>query len=205
MLKRRLSLLLMLCVLLMALCGCSAENKEQNTVSLQIAVATTYVPETTITGLETELKEQLPALYADGKNVIINGISTGDSEKNPEMTMAGMARLMGMMASGEIELLICDPENAQRYAESGESFVPVSELFSDEELTSLGLKTVSVPVRDDDGNATGEMSAPCGFDLSACTLMTETLYQDNMAAYVFVNTASLENAKAVIKLLASNQ
>ncbi len=199
---RRISLLLVLCVLLVTLCGCSAGNQSQDSATLQMAIATTYVPENVVTAIETELKAQLPELYSDEKSVIINGISTGDSEKDPETTMAGMARIMGMMASGEIELLICDPENAKRYGESGENYVPVSDLFSSEELASLGIGVVSVPVMDDEGNITGELSAPCGFDLSECSIMTDTLYQSNMAAYVFIDSPNIENAKSVIKMLA---
>lgn len=199
---RRVSLALILVLLAVTLCGCSS-GKDQENASVQIAIASIYVPYELPETVDAKLREELPALYSEGKIAVINGISTGDSESDPATTMAGMTRMMGMLASGEIELLICDSGNAKRYGESGRSFVPVSELFTEEEITALNLETVMVPVLDDEGNETGEMSAPCGIDLSACTLLTQALYKTDVAAYVIVDSPNLDNAKAVIEYLAT--
>lgn len=199
---RRISLAMLLVLLAVTLCGCSS-SKDQENASVQIAIASMYVPYELPETVDAKLREELPELYAEGKISVINGISMGDSESDPETTMAGMTRMMGMLASGEIDLMICDSVTAKRYADSGRGFIPVSELFAEEEITALNLKTVMVPVLDDEGNETGEMSAPCGIDLSACTLLTQTLYKTDVAAYVIVDSSNLDNAKAVITYLAT--
>ena len=199
---RRISLFAVLIVLMFTLCGCSS-GTNQESGSLQLAIASMYVPDGLADSLETGLKAEKPELYFEERGVVINAISTGDSEKDPEMAMAGMTKIMAMMTSGEIELFICDSENARRFAESGENYIPISDLYSEEEITALNLQTVSVPVFDEDGNETGEMSTPCGIDLSTCTLLTENMYRSDMAAYVFVNSTNVDQAKAVIEYLAA--
>ncbi len=197
---------LLLCVFLtaavFALTGCTSGN-DASSASLHVTLAATYVPEDAVTALETELVTAFPALNTEESKMVISGISMGDSEKDPEGTMAGMAKLMGMMASGEIQLLICDPDNARRYAENGESYIPISELFSEEELAASDLKTVSVPLLDEENNYTGEYSQPCGIDLSGSSLLYSNLYSKDMAAYVMINTTNVDNAKDVILHLAS--
>ena len=199
---RRISLALVLVLLAVTLCGCSA-GKDQENASVQIAIASTYVPYELPETIAAKLREELPALYSEGKSAVINGISTGDSESDPQTTMAGMTRMMGMMASREIEVLICDSGNAKRYADNGNSFIPISELFTEEEITALNLNTVTVPVLDDEGNETGEVSVPCGIDLSACKILTQALTKTDVAAYVLVDSPNLDNAKAVIEYLAA--
>lgn len=201
---RRISLVALLLAVLVAATGCSA-GSDTSSASLQVAVAATYVSEEATTALEADLKAAFPALNTEEASMVISGISTGDSEKDPETTMAGMARMMGMMASGEIELLICDSDNARRYGDGGEAYVPISDLFTDDELAALGLTAVSVPLLDEEGNPTGEMSGACGIDLSSCTALTQSIYKTDIAAYVLVNTTNVENAKAVIKHLAAGK
>ena len=47
------------------------------------------------------------------------------------------------MMSGEIELMICDSDNARRLGDNGETYVPLNELFTEEEIVELGIVPAS--------------------------------------------------------------
>lgn len=202
MMIKKICLCVSVLVMLFIVSGCSSSSNPD--ASLHMTVASAYVPDTMNQELDELLRAALPELYTESQQIVVNCISTGNSETDPTTTMAGMTQIMGMMASGEVELLICTGENARRYGDNGNAFMPVSELFTESELTASGLQPVSVPVLDEEGNPTGENSVPCGIDLSGSSQLTSALYHDDIAAYVLVNTSHIENAKDVITLLASN-
>lgn len=199
--KRMIALGMVLILVLMTATGCSGK-KEDKGASLQVVLSSTYVFEEQAKALEQELIAALPQLNTENAELKLTYIAAGDSEKDPYTTMAAVAQMGGMMAGKEVELLICDAETARRYAENGEAYVPFSELFTQEEINQLGLQPASVPLSDDEGNLTGEMSAACGVDLSDCTKLEKLLKINDLGAYVLVNMPNLDNAKAVITHLA---
>lgn len=141
--------------------ACSGGGEESSSTALNVVVAATYVDDSMVEGLKTEL-----ATLTDYPDITISTVAMGDSEADPMGTMAGMAKLSGMMAAGEVDVLITDADNARRYGDNGESYIALSELFTEEELAALSAEATGVPVLDDEGQETGETSAACGFILS---------------------------------------
>lgn len=199
--KRVVALAMVLVLVLMTATGCS-DKKEEKGTSLQVVLSSAYVFEEQAEALKKELTTALPQLNTENAALKLTYIAAGDSEKDPYTTMAAVAQMGGMMAGKEVELLICDAETARRYAENGEAYVPLSELFTQEEMTQLELQPACVALSDDEGNLTGEMSAACGVDLSDCTKLEELLKLNDLGAYVLVNMPNSDNAKAVITHLA---
>lgn len=196
--KKLLAAVMLLCAALL-LTGCAKEEKAD--VSLYVNVIDNYVLDDARAALETELTAALPALNTADARLSVLAISSGDSESDPMGTMAGMTQIAGLIASSEMELIICDSENAKRHGDNGENFILLDQLFTAEEQSILGIVPMRLPLTDDEGNASGEMSAPCGVDLSGCTRLTELLGTTDVGAYVIVSTKHVDNAKTVIEHL----
>lgn len=192
--KKRL-ITVLLAAMLILLAGCSGGENESESASLNVVVASVYVDDDMVEGLKTELET-----LTDYPDIAVATVAMGDSEADPMGTVAGMAKLSGMMASGEVDVLITDEENARRYGDNGESFVAISELFTEEELAAFAGEAVGVPVLDEESQPTGETSDACGFALSANASALVGL--TDMQAYVMVNCEKMDAAKAVMALLA---
>lgn len=202
--KKILALLMVMALLLGLLTGCSSSSDKQGeSATLQVVVLAPYVFEENAKTLEDTLNAQLPHLTTETASMTMTCISAGNSETDPYGTMAAMTRMAGMLSSNEIDLLICDETNARRYAENGEVFIPLSELFTQEEMEEAGIVAAYVALLDDEGNPTGEMSEACGVDLSGCTTLKELLLISDLNAYVITDSANVENAKDVILYLVS--
>jgi len=203
--KRILSLSLILVLILTILTGCSS-NKEESTsqsASLHVVLAMPLATEQDAAALKDALLSAAPELSSESLPLSVTHIATGDTEKDPQGAMAGMAQITTQMMSGEIELMICDSDNARRHGDNGETYIPLSELFTEEEIAELGIVPASVAVIDDAGNLTDDLSAPCGVDLSGSDALVHMLGISNPGAYVIIDSANTENAKTAIKALLS--
>lgn len=197
--KKRLTLIAMMLLAALLLTGCAKEEKPA--ASLYVNIIDTYVFDESREALEKELTSALPALNTAEAPLSVVAISSGDTEKDPMGAVAGMTQIAGLMATGEMELMICDSENARRHGDNGGSYIPLDELFTKEEQTALGIVPMCIPMSNDDGELTGEMSIPCGIDLSGCTRLTEMLHTSDVGAYVLVSSQHVDNAKTVIQHL----
>ena len=199
MMKKRLILIVMMLLAALLLTGCAKE--EEKTASLYVNVIDTFVFDESREALDKELPDALPALNTTEAPLSVVAISSGDTEKDPMGAMAGMTQIAGLMATGEMELILADAENARRHGDNGGSYIPLDELFTKEEQTVLGIVPLCIPVSNDDGEFTGEMSIPCGIDLSGCVRLTEMLHSTDVGAYVLVSSKHVDNAKTVIQHL----
>jgi hypothetical protein len=116
--------------------------------------------------------------------------------------MASSTKIASMLASKEIDLWICDPENARRYADNGANYIALGQLFSAEEIGSFGAAPIAFPVIDRDGKSTGEFSQNVGIDLSQNAAIVKMTGIGTPQMFVLAGSAKLEAAKAVIRLLA---
>lgn len=200
--KKLLPIAFLLLGIAICLIGCSSKKKESNVVSLHVALATTYIGDEMIESFASYLKAGLPE-YNDGeKSISVMGITTGDSEADPLSVMAGTTRIGAMMASGEIELWICDAKNAIRYAEGGTSYVALNTLFTEEELDSFNGTLIRIPIIDQEGNKTGEFSEICGLDLSQNTAVAELTGIIDSQMFIMAGSANMDAAKAAFRYLA---
>lgn len=187
---------LMLASLLLLLAGCSGGGEESSSTALNVVVAATYVDDSMLEGLKTEL-----STLTDYPDITVSAVATGDSQADPMGTMAGMAKLSGMMAAGEVDVFITDADNARRYGDNGEAYIALADLFTGEELAAIPAEATGVPVLDDESQETGETSAPCGFVLSESASALAGLA--DLQIFVFANCEKTDAAKAVVTLLAN--
>ena len=74
---------LMLAAMLLLLAGCSGGGEESSSTALNVVVAATYVDDSMVEGLKTEL-----ATLTDYPDIAISTVAMGDSEADPMGTMA---------------------------------------------------------------------------------------------------------------------
>jgi len=201
--NRTISIALILVLLLGLLTGCSSKEGKNSaqTTSLHVVIATPYATEEHAEALREALLAAVPELDSADAPLSVTAVSTGDTAGDPMGAMAGMTKVSAMMMSHEMELLLCDSDNARRHGDNGETYIPLSELFTESEIAELGISPATLPLLDDMANYTGEYSAPCGIDLSGNATVSQMLAIPDPSAYVIVDSPNLENAKAAIKAL----
>lgn len=203
--KRMLALILALTMLMLTGCSDSEKNEtnEENMASTLCIVAMPgYYFDEDDESLEKVLNAALPELSTDTEKITVEYIVASDSESDPYGTMAAMTQISVRMASHEIDLLLCDEDWARRFGDGGETYVPLAELFTEEEQAELGMTPASVALVDDEGNVTDTLSAPCGVDLSASDELRHMLVtEDGIGAYVIAGTENVEKARSVIRYL----
>lgn len=201
--KKCASLLAILLAAVLLLTGCSG-NKDQeieSSHSLQVLLAAPYVTDEHANALKNELSTAHPELFTDANPLSVQYVLMGDGKSDPSIMIAGITKIAAMFSAKEIELMICDADNARRYGENGENYVPLDTLFTQAEQQELGIKAACVPILDDEGNETGEMSEPCGVDLTENAAVSRLLGNQGYSAYVIQGQANLENAKTAIRHL----
>ncbi len=185
----------------MLMSGCSAPQNKIET-SLHVVVTAKYVSDANVEAFAKSIQEALPSYNNETKQFSFIGLSIGDGESDPMVTMGALTKFTGMMASNEVELLISDTDNASRNASNGDAFIPLSELFTEQEIASFTRETITLPMKDNDGNETGERTAPCGVDISDLPGVTQMMGAD-ASAYIVANTKNLDAAKALFLHLAT--
>lgn len=203
--SRFVSIALVLVMLLTMLTGCSTSSNEETaqTTSLHVVLAMPLATSEDADALKEALISAAPDLDSEALPLSVSSIATGDTENDPTGAVAGMTQVTTRMMTGEIELMICDSDNARRHGDNGETYVPLSELFTDEEIAELGIVPATVEIIGDAGTITNERSEPCGVDLSGNASLVKMLGISDPGAYVIIDSPNLENAKTAIKALLS--
>jgi hypothetical protein len=198
--KKLLSITCLILTMVIFLTGCS--SKKSTAVSLNVVPAAKYISEEKAKSFAVDLKAGLPE-YNDGtKSISVTGVSSGDPKADPDSYMAGSVKITSMLASHEIELWICDADNAKRYAEGGRSYVALSTLFTAEELQSFHGTLVKIAVTNSDGKETGEYSELCGIDLSQNTAVKELTGISDPRMFIIAGSPHMDAAKAVFRYIA---
>lgn len=198
--KRILSLIALTLALILLLTGCSSGSDKS--VSAGIVIAAKYVDDENFTVFGDGLIAAFPQMNNDETSMSIQSVPTGDAASDPMGTMAGMTKITAMMTAGEIDVLICDPENARRYSDNGETYIPLSDLFTEEEMAQLNITGVALPVVDaETGEETGETTAELGVSLSDNAKICELFPIESPAAYVIAGTRHKDNAREILRYL----
>lgn len=201
--KRIFTVSLILVLLLTLLTGCSSKEETAQKNSLHIVVAAPFATEEQANALKDAIVSAAPELDSEDLPLSVSHIATGDTEKDPYGAMAGMSQMTVRMMSDEIELLICDADNARRHGDNGETYIPLSELLTEEEISELSVVPATIPIIDEAGNLTEERSGACGVDLSENKALVQMLNIADLGAYVIIDSPNLENAKIALKALLS--
>ncbi len=111
------------------------------------------------------------------------------------MGTAGMMKVTARIASKEVDVILSDYENGQRFAASG-SFMPLEELFTEQELAELDESLfVSYEEMDDEGDLTGVALPASGIDVSGVEELTQFMVTDTIICHVVSNSENVDVAK----------
>lgn len=201
---RKISFMLILALVTLLLSGCSNTNKDepdanaaQNTLNLVFCAS--YVDQALAEAYLNTLKQENDILNSGEMDVSLTVITTSGAD--PMMQMGGMMKLTAVIASNEVDLILCDEENAARNARSG-SFYALNELLCEDEISALGDRALQYALIDDEGKPTDEFTAVCGMDVSADEQLKAVFNQADIGVFVAGNAPHLEAAKAVMKAIA---
>ena len=204
--KRAVSLISLLLAVILMMTGCSSGENPSANASVKIAVAIPYVVEGAADEFRALLEAGLPELNTDEKKLLVQAVNTGDTANDPMSAMAGMTKITTMFLGKEIEIMICDGDNAQRHGEGGKGYMPIDSLFTAGEQAELGIVPLTVSKVDEDGNATGEMSEAIGISLENCEGVKNIFKMSDLGLYVIAapeTEANIDNVRAAIRYILS--
>ena len=204
--KKILSATALALVLALMMTGCSSGGDPAANASVKIAVTVPYVVEGAAEELRLALEKGLPELNTGEKKMLVQAVNTGDTQADPMSAMAGMTKITTMFMGKEIEIMICDADNAQRHGDGGKGFMPLDAIFTADEQAELGIEALTVMQVDADGNATGEKSEPVGISLENCEGMKNIFKMSDLGLYVVAmpeSEANIENIRTAIRYILS--
>ena len=173
--------------------GCSSDSKQ----TIQIIVGNSYVSQENLDACEEELLASYPDWQGEETEIEFTPIDFGDPETDP-YAGASIAKVSAMVTAKEIDLMICDTENAARFARS-EMFVPVEEVLSEEELAQYEDRLLKFETVDETGNLTGEFTQPCGISLTGDSRFDSIFGEQEYGVFLVANADPMENAEAIFK------
>ena len=135
-------------------------------------------------------------LSAGEKAVDCQGFSFGTEGGDAAAFGASTMKISAMVAAKEIDLMVCDLDNAARYVRS-EMFYDLAEIFSQEELDAYSDRLLTFDLVDDEGNPTGEQTPVYGIDVSGNENLTAMMGQNSYGVFLVQNTEDLEAAKEI--------
>ena len=202
--KKAVSLISLMLIVVLMMTGCSSGGDTAVNHSVKIAVAVPYVVEGAADEFKAMLEKGLPELNTEEKKMLVQAVNTGDTKNDPMSAMAGMTKITTMLLGKEIEIMICDGDNAQRHSEGGSAYMPLDKLFTEAEQAELGIEAMTVSKVDADGNATGELSEAIGISLADCEGVKDIFKMSDLGLYVVVTAkepVNLDNIRTTIRFI----
>ena len=164
--------------------------------ALQVVAANTFVSEDALTAYSDELLAAHPE-WAEGETAVeFTALSLGSEESDAAAYGAGIMKVSAMVASGEIDVMICDLENAARNGRS-DVYLPLEDFLSEEEMAAYSALALSFDMVDDEGNPTGEQTAACGLSLTGSDALSDIYGESEYGVFIVANTENVEQAKDV--------
>ena len=204
--KKMISVLALALAALLMMTGCSSGGDPAANASVKIAVTLPYVVEGAAEEFRLALEKGLPELNTEEKKILVQAVNTGDTKADPMSAMAGMTKITTMFMGKEIEIMICDADNAQRHSDGGKGFMPLDQIFTEQEQAELGLEALTVFAVDADGGVTGEKSEPVGVSLAGCEGVKNIFKMSDLGLYVIAmpeSEANIEAIRAAIRYILS--
>ena len=198
---KKLSALLCAAMLLVpaTLTSCGSEKSD----TLQVVVCAPYVDEETLSAYSDAMYAEHPE-WAEGESAVeFVAFSGGSEDIDPSAFAASMMKISAMVTSKEVDLMICDFDNAQRNAR-GEMYSPLTDIFSEEELATYEGRTMSFEAVDENSEPTGEMLPESGISLNGNEKL-DAIYGDTEYGVFYVsNTKNPDLAKEVMRQIADS-
>lgn len=189
--KKIICLTLTVLLLLLSLTGCGPKDD-----SFQVMFAASFVNEELVASYNEQLPQDADPL------VKCSSFSFGSEDVDPTFYASGAMAMSAMLSAGEVDVMVCDLENAVRYARSG-AFYDLTEIFTPEELAEFGDSALSFDIIDPYGNLTGEKTPVCGLDLSGRDALTRIMGDEHYGVFIVCSAGDIELAKQIVRELLS--
>lgn len=171
--------------------------------ALQVVVCAPYVDEEALAAYSDAMYAEHPE-WAEGESAVeFVAFSGGSADTDPSAFAASMMKISAMVASNEVDLMICDYDNAQRNAR-GEMYTPLADIFSEEELAAYEGRTMSFEAVDENSEPTGEMLPECGISIDGNKLLDAVYGDTQYGVYYVSNTQNPDLAKEVMLQIADS-
>ncbi len=192
--------LIMATVLVMS--GCSSSSQPQ---PFQMVFCGNPMDTSQIESYGNSLSASMPELTIEGQAPVFTSILAGDgASKDDTLTgVAGQTKFTAMIAGKEIDVAICTLDAAEVQARN-ESFMPLEEIFTAQELEQLGDRQVSyelTEVKDGEEVPTGERTPACGVTLTSDSSLAAIFGDQPVAVFVADNSPNADLAKKVMRHL----
>ncbi len=185
------------CAVLLAstlvLSGCGGKESS----ALQVVVANSFVSEEALTAYSDAMLAANPG-WAEGSSAVeFTSLSLGSEQADAAAYGVSIMKVSAMVASNEIDVMICDLDNAARNARS-DMYLSLDEIFTEEELASYSDLALTFDMVDDEGNPTGEQTPACGLSLTGTESLSEIYGESEYGVFIVSNTQNPDLAKDVM-------
>lgn len=191
-LSKTISLLSLLLVFPLLLTACSSS---EDTPSTQILVANSLIFPEKFESFTEQMMTNHPNWQEEGASVGFSSINFGNPETDPSAG-ANIAKVSTMAAAKEFDIMICDTDNAARFART-EMFTPVEEILSEDELEKYQDRLLTFDMVNEDGKPTGEHTAACGISMTGKEPFDEIYGEQEYGVFLVSNAEPMDDAKKV--------
>jgi len=181
--------------------GCSSNEKDNQ---FQIIFIAAQVNEGAVSEYGTFLLEKIPELTIEGKVPLFSHMIMGGAlqQIDPMMAMGTTVRLTGLMATGELDMVIGNMESAS-YMAQAESFMFLSDIFTNDELRALEDRLIFFDITNVNENnvhvPTGERTPALGISITGNERISAIFGSQEIGVFIITNTKNPELAKSVMR------
>lgn len=178
---------LLLPAVLLTACGSGTETSDD---TFQVMFSAPYVDEEQVAAYGEKLSAEKE------KTIEYQAYPIGTEEIDPMAYGASVMKISAMVAAGELDVMVCDLDNAARNAR-GEMYYDLTSIFTEDELAEYSDRLVSFDMVDEEGNPTGEKTPICGIDVSNNENLKNMMGENSYGVFIVGNTGDLELSKEI--------
>ncbi len=190
-LPKVISLLSLILISSLVLTACSSKESS----SIEILIGNSYVIPENFDSTTQDLIANHPDWQDEEATVGFTSINFGDPETDP-YAGANIAKVSAMVAAKEVDIMICDMDNAARLART-EMFTPVEEILSEEDMEKYQDRLLTFELVDEEGNLTGEYTPACGISITGQEAFDKIYGEQEYGVFLVSNADPVENAEKV--------
>ncbi len=185
------------------LSGCSASNQVK---PFQMVFCGNPLDASKIESYGANLSSSMPQLTVENQDPVFTPILAGEglTQEDQITGAAGQTKFTALIAAQEIDVAICTLDTAEIQARN-ESFMPLDQIFTAEELEQLGDRQLSfelTELKDGEEVPTGQNTPACGVALTADDELAAIFGDQPIGVFVADNSPNAELAKEVMRQLA---
>ena len=201
-LKTRAAIAIGLILIVMISGACSRDTGRGNR-PFQIVFSASQINQNAVTNFGASLLNSMPELTVEGRAPLFTPMAMGTASPgaDPMMAMGMTMRLTAQISGGEIDIIISSLENAASMAQGG-SFMPLAEVLTEQEISSLGDRLISfdiIQVEGMDAVPTGERTPEVGVNITGKEEIRSIFGSQEIAVFIIANTGNIELSKAVLR------